>query len=153
MSLDLARLPPDDDPLDDWTDAPDPEEIAPIVERSYGLADGAVGAAVTGWLAAGTAYVARDDGRPASCLTVIREGPRRGVFLVGTIPESRGRGLARRLLLRALHEARAPAPGLDPAVEQARLPGLPAARVRRAVPSRHVGARALTVPRPRGRRC
>ena len=50
MSLDLARLPPDDDPLDDWTDAPDPEEIAPIVERSYGLADGAVGAAVTGWL-------------------------------------------------------------------------------------------------------
>ena len=31
----------DDDPLDDWSDAPDPEEVAGIVERSYGLADGA----------------------------------------------------------------------------------------------------------------
>ena len=29
------------------------------------------------------------------------------MFLVGTIPESRGRGLARRLLLQALHEVRA----------------------------------------------
>ena len=42
MTLDLSQLPADDDPLDDWSDEPDPEEVAGIVERSYGLADGAV---------------------------------------------------------------------------------------------------------------
>jgi GNAT superfamily N-acetyltransferase len=107
MSLDLARLPTDDDPLDDWTDEPDPEDVAQIVERSYGLPDGAVSSALEGWLVRATAYVARLDGRPATCLTVVREGPDAGVFMVGTIPEARGRGLARRLLLQALHDARA----------------------------------------------
>jgi GNAT superfamily N-acetyltransferase len=107
MALDLAQLPAEDDPPEDWTDSPEPEEIGQIVERSFGLADGSVGAALTGWLEPATAYVARVDGRPASCLTIVREGPDAGVFLVGTIPETRGRGLARRLLLHALHEARA----------------------------------------------
>jgi GNAT superfamily N-acetyltransferase len=107
MALQLALLPPEDDPLDDWTDAPEPAEIAHVVERSYGLADGAIGAAIRGWLEPATTYVARVGGRPACCLTMIREGPDAGVFLVGTIPEARGHGLARRLLLRALHGARA----------------------------------------------
>ena len=71
-----------------------------------GLADGAIGAAIRGWLEPATTYVARLDGRPACCLTMVREGPDAGVFLVGTIPEARGRGLARRLLLHALHAAR-----------------------------------------------
>ncbi len=106
MTLDLSQLPADDDPLDDWSDAPDPDEVAGIVERSYGLADGAVSSAIDGWLARATAYVARLDGRPAACLTLVREGPDAGVFMVGTVPEARGRGLARRLLLRALHDAR-----------------------------------------------
>lgn len=107
MLLDLARLPPEDDPLEDWSDAPDPTEIAQIVERSYGLQDGAIHAAIRGWLQPATAYVARLDGRPACCLTIVRNGSDAGVFLVGTIPEARGRGLARRLLLHALHAARA----------------------------------------------
>jgi GNAT superfamily N-acetyltransferase len=107
MALDLERLPPEDDPLDDWSDTPDPAEIAQIVERSYGLQDGAIHAAIKGWLEPATAYVARLDARPACCLTLIRQGPDAGVFLVGTIPEARGRGLARRLLLHALHAARA----------------------------------------------
>lgn len=107
MALDLARLPPEDDPLDDWSDTPDPAELAQIVERSYGLQDGAIHAAIRGWLEPATAYVARLDGRPACCLTLVREGPDAGVFLVGTIPEARGRGLARRLLLHALYAARA----------------------------------------------
>jgi GNAT superfamily N-acetyltransferase len=106
MALDLSRLPVDDDPLDDWSDTPDPEEVAGIVERSYGLADGAVSSSLDGWLTRATAYVARVDGRPAACLTTVREGPDAGVFMVGTVPEARGRGLARRLLLRALHDAR-----------------------------------------------
>jgi GNAT superfamily N-acetyltransferase len=107
MSLDLGRLPPEDDPPDDWTDAPRPAEIAQIMERSYGLPDGAIDVAFRGWLAPATAYVARVEGRPACCLTIVREGSDAGVFLVGTIPEARGRGLARRLLLRALHASRA----------------------------------------------
>jgi GNAT superfamily N-acetyltransferase len=106
MTLDLSRLPVEDDPLDDWSDSPAPDEIASVVEGSYGLEDGAVGAALDGWLPGATAYVARVDGRAASCLTIVREGPDAGVFLVGTVPGARGRGLARRLLLRALHEAR-----------------------------------------------
>jgi GNAT superfamily N-acetyltransferase len=107
MALDLALLPAEDDPPEDFTDAPEPAEIAHVVERSYGLADGAIGAAIRGWLEPATTYVARLDGRPACCLTMLREGPDAGVFLVGTIPEARGRGLARRLLLHALHGARA----------------------------------------------
>jgi GNAT superfamily N-acetyltransferase len=107
MALDLECLPAEDDPLDDWSDSPDPAEIAQIVERSYGLQDGAIHAAIRGWLEPATAYVARLDGRPACCLTLIRRGPDAGVFLVGTIPEARGRGFARRLLLHALHAARA----------------------------------------------
>jgi GNAT superfamily N-acetyltransferase len=106
MALDLARLPAEDDPLEEWTETPDLEEIAEIVERSYGLADGAVGAALDGWLAPATAYVARLDGRPATCLTMLQVGTDAGIFMVGTIPEARGRGLARRLLLHALHDAR-----------------------------------------------
>jgi GNAT superfamily N-acetyltransferase len=106
MELSLAALPADDDPLDDWSAAPDPGELARVVERSYGLADGAVAAALDGWLPGAAAYVARLDGRPVSCLTLVREGDDAGVFLVGTVPEARGRGLARRLLLRALHDAR-----------------------------------------------
>ncbi len=106
MSVDLASLPQEDDPLDEWSDAPEPWELAQVVERSYGLADGAVGDAIDGWLAGARAYVVRLDGRPVGCLTLVREGADAGVFLVGTVPEARGRGLARRLLLRALHDAR-----------------------------------------------
>lgn len=106
MALELASLPAEDDPLDNWTDAPEQSELARIVERSYGLEDGAVGAALEGWLVRSTAYVARVEGRPVSCLTLLRAGDDAGVFLVGTVPEARGRGLTRRLLLRALHDAR-----------------------------------------------
>ncbi len=106
MALDLAALPLEDDPLDEWSDAPEPWELARVVEASYGLADGAVSEAIDGWLVGATAYVARLEGRPVACLTLLREGADAGVFLVGTVPEARGRGLARRLLLRALHDAR-----------------------------------------------
>jgi GNAT superfamily N-acetyltransferase len=107
MALELDRLPAEDDPLDEWSDAPAPAELAQVVERSFGLEDGAVSEALDGWLGSATAYVARLAGRPVACLTLLREGPDAGVFLVGTVPEARGQGLARRLLLRALLDARA----------------------------------------------
>jgi GNAT superfamily N-acetyltransferase len=106
MALELARLPAEDDPLDEWSDAPEPWELARVVERSYGLEDGSVTQAIDGWLSSATAYVARQQGRPVACLTLLREGADAGVFLVGTVPEARGQGLARRLLQRALHDAR-----------------------------------------------
>jgi GNAT superfamily N-acetyltransferase len=106
MALGLEGLPAEDDPLDEWSDTPDPAELARVVERSFGLDDGAVTDAIEGWLGSATAYVARQHGRPVACLTLLREGADAGVFLVGTVPEARGRGLARRLLLRALHDAR-----------------------------------------------
>ena len=51
-------------------------------------------------------YVARHDGRPAACLGIFDHEGDAGVELVGTIPEARGRGLASRLLLKALADAR-----------------------------------------------
>jgi GNAT superfamily N-acetyltransferase len=107
MARELADIAPDDDPLEDWTDAPAPAELAEIVERSYGLGEGSVAVTLASGIPAAATYVARVDGRPASCLVIVRAGGDAGVFMVGTVPEARGRGLARRLLLQALLDARA----------------------------------------------
>ncbi len=81
---------------------PSPADFDPIVEGAYGW---------PGFAAAMTRlplhpYVARHDGRPAACLGIFDHGGDAGVQLVGTIPEARGRGLASRLLLKALADAR-----------------------------------------------
>ena len=51
-------------------------------------------------------YQAREDGEPASVLGTIDDGDDCGVYLVATLKEHRGQGLARRLLHAALAEAR-----------------------------------------------
>jgi len=76
-------------------------DFDPIVEGAYG------------WSGFGAAmerlpfhpYAARHEGRPAACLGIFDHDGDAGVELVGTIPEARGRGLASRLLLRALADA------------------------------------------------
>ena len=51
-------------------------------------------------------YVAHVDGRPAACLQILPVDGDACVLLVATLPEARGRGLAGRLMHRALWDAR-----------------------------------------------
>lgn len=51
-------------------------------------------------------YVAYADGEPASAVVVLPVDGDAGIFDVATVPEARGRGLAARLMLRALWDAR-----------------------------------------------
>ncbi len=107
---------------------------------------------IRGWLEPATAYVARHEGRPACCLTMVREGAGRGRLPRRHDPRgARARACPAPAAARAARRAGGRRDGLDPAVEPPRLPRLPAARLRRGVPVRHVGARALT-RRPRRRR-
>jgi GNAT superfamily N-acetyltransferase len=93
--------PPDDGELDLVFD-PTPNDFEPVVTGAYGW---------SGFAAAMERlpfhpYVARHEGRNACCLGIFDHDGDASVELVGTIPEARGRGLASRLLLRALAEAR-----------------------------------------------
>ena len=93
--------PPGEGELDLVAD-PSPDDFEPVVAGAYG------------WLGFGAAmerlpfhpYVARHEGRPAACLGIFDHEGDAGVELVGTIPEARCRGLASRLLQRALADAR-----------------------------------------------
>jgi GNAT superfamily N-acetyltransferase len=52
-------------------------------------------------------YAAKLDGKPVACAGTIHEGGDCGVYLVGTLPSARGRGLATKLMSVALEAARA----------------------------------------------
>lgn len=100
-ALDLApRLTLELDPSPSWTDVAELNEAA-----YYGSAAGTYfGPALASF--AGRAYVARLDGRPASCLAIVDAGDDAYVALVATRPEAQRRGLAGELLRHALREAR-----------------------------------------------
>lgn len=51
-------------------------------------------------------YLARAEGVPACTLVTYEEDGECGVYLVATLPEARGRGLASALMIHALNEAR-----------------------------------------------
>jgi GNAT superfamily N-acetyltransferase len=51
-------------------------------------------------------WVARVDGRPAACAGAVHTGGDCGIYLVATVPEARGRGLARDLVTLALLHGR-----------------------------------------------
>jgi GNAT superfamily N-acetyltransferase len=51
-------------------------------------------------------YVADVDGEPAACLLILPVDGDASVYWVATLPEARGRGLAGRLMQRALWDAR-----------------------------------------------
>jgi GNAT superfamily N-acetyltransferase len=94
-------VPPADGELDLVPD-PSPDDFEPVVAGAYGW---------PGFAAAMERlpfhpYVARHDGRNACCMGIFEHEGDACVQLVGTIPEARGRGLASRLLLRALADAR-----------------------------------------------
>ena len=108
MVLDLARLEePDLDDLD-WDAAAASAEVGRVNDLAYGFDAGTFGAAI-GRLPAGLPlrlYQARVEGRPACVLATLDDAGDCGVYLVATLREHRGHGLARRLLHIALAEAR-----------------------------------------------
>jgi GNAT superfamily N-acetyltransferase len=108
MVLDLADLPePEPDELD-WDARARPDDVGRINDLAYGfdVPTFAAGLARVPADAGLRLYQARVDGEPASVLCTVDDGGDCGVYLVATLEERRGRGLARRLLQRALAEAR-----------------------------------------------
>jgi GNAT superfamily N-acetyltransferase len=104
MALDL------DDPVAppaqlDWTAEPEPAELASVVEPSYGFPRGMFAAGFPGLPEGVHCYLARHEGRPASVVMASDFDGDCGIFLVGTIPEARGRGLSTALMRLALAQA------------------------------------------------
>jgi GNAT superfamily N-acetyltransferase len=106
MTLDLAELdePPD---IDHRTGDELMPVIADINDRAYGHGD----APFTRMFARHPVgvtrnYVADIDSRPAACLQILPVDGDASVYWVATLPDARGRGLCRRLMHRALWDAR-----------------------------------------------
>ena len=103
----LSELPePDDDDLD-WDVCAPPETIARINDAAYGL--GAIfDSAITGFGAIDGVrlYQARVDADPVCVLATYDNRDDCEIYFVATLAEHRGKSLARRLLHRALLEAR-----------------------------------------------
>ena len=104
MVLDLASF--DDPPTAggfEIDDDPSTEDAIPVLESSYGWS---IRPGFGGWGAGTWPYMARVDGRAAAVLGIHDLAGDAGVFMVGTAPEARGRGLATALMQRALFDAR-----------------------------------------------
>ena len=109
MIAELARLPEPDSVDLDWDADADPGVVARINDAAYGwVAGGTFGAAMSrfGAIEGLRLYQARIDGRPACVLGTYDNGDDCEVYFVATLAEHRGKGLARRLMHRALIEAR-----------------------------------------------
>lgn len=103
LELDGAIEPPGPGELD-ISEEPDPVELAGVVDRSYGFPEGAFGSGFP-QLPDVHCYLARYDGSPAGVLMANDLEGDCGIFLVGTVPEARGRGISTRLMRRALADA------------------------------------------------
>jgi ribosomal protein S18 acetylase RimI-like enzyme len=106
MGLDLGEL--DDTPGDggvEVVEGPDPAEVGRVLAASYGWPEmaGAIDR-VDGEL---RVYIARAGGSGAACVATYDHGDDCGVFMVGTVPDARGRGLCPALMRLALARGRA----------------------------------------------
>ena len=84
-------------------DDPPVEDAIAVLESSYGWD---LRGSLVKWADGLHPHLARLDGRPACFLGIQDEGGDGGVFMVGTIPEARGRGIAGALLTHSLIAAR-----------------------------------------------
>ena len=108
MVVDLVGLPDPDTSGLDWDDQASAADVARVNDHAYGFDEptfGAALAAMPGDIPL-RLYQARVDGEPASVLATVDEGDDCGIYLVGTLSEHRGKGLAGRLLHAALAQAR-----------------------------------------------
>jgi len=108
MVRDLASLDePNADGLD-WDAHAAVDDVTRINDLAYGFEVGTFGGAMTR-VPPGLAmrlYQARVDGEPACVMATVDDGADCGIYLVATLREHRGRGLAGGLLHVALAEAR-----------------------------------------------
>jgi GNAT superfamily N-acetyltransferase len=88
----------------DLVEAPRPADFEPVITAAYGWPG--FGDALEEFPEGFHPYLARQDGRAASCLGIWDWDGDAHVQMVGTIPEARGRGIASRLLRLALADAR-----------------------------------------------
>jgi GNAT superfamily N-acetyltransferase len=105
---DLARIESPDLDGVDWTRDPDPDEFAQATDAGFGMGDEGFARAVRGRfdVPGGHLYLAHLDGKPATTAMVIDADGDAGVFVIATVPEARGRGLAAKLTARAVCDAR-----------------------------------------------
>lgn len=92
----------------DYTDRPAASDLQTVLARGYGfpLAASRLTAAEVPTGPGIVVAVARADGLPACTAQVAIAGEDAGVYAVATVPEARGRGLARRLQYLLLQRAR-----------------------------------------------
>jgi len=108
MIADLANVPePDLDDLD-WGAGADPPVVGRINDLAYGWPEGTFVAAMSRFdeINGLRLYQARVDGDPVCVLGTYDNGDDCELYFVATLPDHRGKGLARRLTHRALLDAR-----------------------------------------------
>jgi GNAT superfamily N-acetyltransferase len=106
MTLELAGFERRPSPDLDLTHAPSAGEIGAVNDAAYGF-DGDFSRAFARRPDELRLYGARLDGQVVACVGAVHEHGDCGIYLVATLPEARGRGLARDLMSVALTEARA----------------------------------------------
>jgi ribosomal protein S18 acetylase RimI-like enzyme len=107
MAIDLSAVErPAADALEDWTADGDPADVGPLNDRAYTFGTDSFTRALAS-LPRGELgiYVARLDGRPAGCLTVVEHDANADIEMVAVVPEARGHGIAGKLLGHALADA------------------------------------------------
>jgi GNAT superfamily N-acetyltransferase len=97
---------PTSDALGDWTAEGTVAELGELNDRSYTFGTDSFSRALqTLPPDAARIYVARDDGQPVGCLTIVDHEGNSEVQMVAVVPEARGRGITRKLLAHALADA------------------------------------------------
>jgi GNAT superfamily N-acetyltransferase len=106
MALELDGFEPGTAAVD-WTAEPDPPEIGIVVDASYSFPAGTYSRGVPEIPPNVRVYLARHEEQPAAVVLASDLEGDCGIYLVGTIPEARGRGLSTALMRQALSDAAA----------------------------------------------